>query len=68
MKDNSLHNDDKISYEYEIRSNLINLHIEQKKTLIENMDKLNNRVKDNLQDQFRKLRNHFDNDYATARA
>ena len=66
MKEKGLYKDDKQNYLHGIRSNLINLHIEQKRTLLENMEMLDNRVKVGLQDQFRKLRNHFDVDYTSA--
>lgn len=60
MEENNLFKNDKENYIYNLRLNLLNLHIEQKMILKKNIGILNKKSKEVLQDQFRKLRSHFD--------
>jgi hypothetical protein len=60
MIDNNLFKDDKASYEYFIRTMVTKLFIETKNTLNYQIRLTFDLTKTALQDQFRKLRNHFD--------
>lgn len=59
MKDNDLHKDPKQDYTHLIRSNLINLHMEMKRVMNRHMKYANDQIEKSLNDQFKKLRNHF---------
>jgi len=60
MRDNNLFNNDKESYIYTIRTNLIKLFIESRIVANFNINWSLELTQNTLQDQFRKLRNYYD--------
>jgi len=60
MKDNNLFSNDKESYTYTLRTNLMKLFIENGIVANFNINWSLELTQNTLQDQFRKLRNHYD--------
>jgi hypothetical protein len=60
MKDNNLFSNDKESYTYTLRTNLMKLFIENGIVANFNINWTLELTQNTLQDQFRKLRNHYE--------
>jgi hypothetical protein len=60
MKDNNLFSNDKESYTYTLRTNLMKLFIENGIVANFNINWSLELTQNTLQDQFRKLRNHYE--------
>jgi len=60
MKDNNLFSNDKESYTYTLRTNLMKLFIENGIVANFNINWTLELTQNTLQDQFRKLRNYYD--------